>query len=153
MMRCHPLFHGFAAPRAPILGAYRFEVLGPEAVEEDFVAVVESTERLAGFMGGDWPNGLTLEENRVDLCWHLKEFEMNRSFAWIARDEAGGYIGCVYIFPRFAANVADVPVWVRSGAGPDAVEATLKAVLHDWLHGPDWPDLDYRIVTPSDRRG
>lgn len=148
-LRYHPALQGFEPPRAVELGAYRLTILAPDAVEEDYAAVIESAARLRGFMGGDWPDGLTLEDNWIDLAWHLREFDTKRSFAWIVRDQAKGYLGCAYVFPRFMEDAANVSVWMRSGAGPEAHEHAFSALLTDWLTGPDWPDLDYRLRTPS----
>lgn len=149
-MRYHPLLEGFDAPRAVVLGPYHLSVLGPDSVEEDYAAVMESQERLFGLMGGTWPDGLTLDENRVDLCWHVKEFAMKRSFAWIVRNSDGAYLGCAYVFPDFAGNGAFVPVWMRSSVRRDAHEATFGALLMDWLTGPDWPDFEFRLHLPGD---
>ncbi|MEM7745998.1 MAG: GNAT family N-acetyltransferase [Pseudomonadota bacterium] len=150
-MRCHPAFQGVDIPKSALLGPYRLEVLGPEAVEEDYAAVMESKDRLRGLMGGDWPAGLTLEENGIDLAWHLKEFLMKRSFAWIVRDEAASYIGCLYVFPRFMEQAADVWVWARSSLDAVAHEAAIAGDVGEWLAGPNWPDLAYRLNYPGAR--
>ena len=144
-LRCHPAFAAFDAPERPRLGDYQFEVLAPDAVHEDYDAVIESVDRLRGFMGGTWPEGLTLDDNWIDLAWHEREFQALRSFAWIVRDLSGGYLGCAYVFPLFMENAAQVWLWIRSGAGPETHEQALAPLLMDWLRGPDWPDLDYRL--------
>ena len=148
-MRCHPLMSGFKVPRVAVLGPYRLTTLCPQSVEEDYAAVMESKDRLSGLMGGDWPNGLTLEKNRIDLSWHLKEFEMNRSFAWIIRDVVGTYLGCAYVFPDFTGHGAFVPVWMRTSAGAEAHERAFSALLMGWLIGPDWPAFEYRLKLPG----
>ena len=51
-MRCHPAFRTFDAPREHVLDQYRLEILSPNNLEEDYTAVMESAERLAGFIGG-----------------------------------------------------------------------------------------------------
>ena len=148
-MRCHPLLAGFKAPRKVTLGPYRMHILGPEDVEEDFRAVTEGTDRLLGLMNSEWPRGLTLDNNRIDLCWHLREFETKRSFAWIVRDKSGAYLGCAYIFPDFGGNGAWVPVWMRSSCGPVAQEQAFGGLLMDWLNGPAWPDFAFRLHRPN----
>ncbi|MEM7423547.1 MAG: GNAT family N-acetyltransferase [Pseudomonadota bacterium] len=147
-MRVHPKFDGFDAPRHCDLGRYRLAILGPDDLQEDYDAVVESTERLVGRMGGSWPVGLTLEEDLIDLHWHFKEFELNRSFAWIVRDGQGAYLGCAYVFPSFAGDHAEVALWVRSSRSPDEHEPALEALLMAWLQGPDWPEVEYRRFRP-----
>lgn len=147
-MRCHPLLAHVEVPQAMALGLYRLEILHPDCVDEDYAAVVESTDRLKGMMGGNWPEGLTLKDNHIDLCWHLREFENNRSFAWIVRDASGGYLGCAYVFPDFAANGAAVSVWMRSSCGPVQHEQDFCALFIDWLNGPDWPAFEYSLNLP-----
>lgn len=149
-MRCHPLLAGVTIPQDAALGPYRLQVLGPDYVKEDYDAVIESRNRLKGMMGGSWPEGLTLEENHIDLCWHLREFEHNRSFAWIIRDAAQAYLGCAYVFPDFSGNGASVSIWMRSSCGPNEHEKLFSGFLLDWLNGPDWPDFTYRLTLPKD---
>lgn len=148
-MRCHPLLTGFAAPRTAVVGPYHLHILGPDHVEEDFAAVIESADRLTGFMGGTWPQGLSLEGNRIDLCWHFKEFQMNRSFAWIIRNSASSYLGCAYVFPDFQGNRAAVSVWMRSRIDAKYHENAFGTLMIDWLNGPEWPDFDYRLAVPE----
>ena len=100
-------------------------------------------------MGGDWPDGLTLEENRIDLCWHLREFQNNRSFAWIVRDAAGAYLGCAYVFPDFGGDGAQVSVWMRASCDPVAHEQAFSTLLMKWLEGPSWPQMAYRLALPA----
>ena len=147
-MRCHPLVKDFEAPREAALGPYHLTVLGPDDVEEDFRAVTESAERLKGFMGGTWPEGLTLEDNRIDLCWHLREFDTNRSFAWIVWDADRNYLGCVYVFPDFGGDGAFVPVWMRSSCDPEQHERAFGELLMQWLEGPSWPEFQFRLSLP-----
>lgn len=148
-MRHHPLLEGISIPQEVTLGPYHLQVLGPEHVEEDYAAVVESEDRLKGMMGGTWPEGLTLDDNHIDLCWHLREFEHNRSFAWIVRDAAQAYLGCAYVFPDFASNSASLAIWMRSSCGPEAHEEAFRALMLEWLAGPDWPDFMYALTLPG----
>ena len=143
--RTHPAFEGRTIPAEATLGAYRLTLLGVDVVEEDYAVVMESAAELEGFFGDRWPRGLTLEENRIDLAWHQREFDQGRSFAWVVRDPARGappgrYLGCAYVFPGWAP---DAPMtlfwWLRTGEEGHA--AALDAALRDWLAGPDWPDL------------
>ena len=50
----------------------------------DYDAVMSSVKHLKGLMGSedDWPVGLTIEENLVDLGWHQREFTLRHSFAY-----------------------------------------------------------------------
>ena len=57
-------------------------------VVKDFAAVMESEERLrVGFEpDNDWPSGLTLEQDLIDLGWHQREFQERSSFAFTVVD-------------------------------------------------------------------
>jgi hypothetical protein len=44
--------------------------------------------------------GLTLEQNLIDLGWHQKEFQRRRSFAYtVVHPSESQVLGCVYINP------------------------------------------------------
>ena len=51
---------------------------------KDYDAVMASVKHLKGLMGDadDWPVGLTIEENLIDLGWHQREFTLKHSFAY-----------------------------------------------------------------------
>ena len=133
--RAHPDYLEPPVPEHAVVGELRLEVLGPEIVEEDYAVVLESADRLAGLFGDAWPRGLTLEENRIDLAWHLREFEAARSFAWVVRDEAGRYLGCCYLFPALGERgYAHAWIWFReAGLAPEAEQAASASLL-EWLH-------------------
>lgn len=92
-----PLFGDRTVPRTLALADFQLDVLVIEDVDIDYQAVTESTADLAGLFGGDWPVGLTLRENLVDLGWHEREFGRGTSFAWVIRDSDGRYCGCAYL--------------------------------------------------------
>ena len=97
-MKPHPDFAGIDLPRECDLGGFRLTPLSPDHVEEDYAAVMSSADVLRGLFD-DWPDGLTLEDDLIDLAWHEREFTTRRSFAWIIRDGEGSYLGCAYVFP------------------------------------------------------
>jgi hypothetical protein len=85
--------------------------------ESDFEAVTASTDRLRGAMEPDspWPHGLTLQENRVDLGWHEREFTLGHSYAWTVV-EGERIVGCCYLYPADRAGSDAMAFWwVRSG--------------------------------------
>ena len=79
-LRAHPDYVDPPVPQQASVDALRLEVLGPDITAEDYEAVMESADKLEGLFGDSWPRGLTLEENTIDLAWHLREFEAARSF-------------------------------------------------------------------------
>lgn len=76
------------------LGAYYLDVLTAVDLEMDYEAVTRSQSVLQGLFGPKWPEGLTLEDNLIDLHWHHREFTAKRSFARVIRDEQATYLGC-----------------------------------------------------------
>jgi hypothetical protein len=79
------------------------EILLAKNFEEDLKHVLENEKLIKKTRGnaGSWPNPktLTLEENKIDLSWHQREFENGTSFAFILRDFDGSYVGCAYLYP------------------------------------------------------
>jgi len=121
---------------------YYLRMLSVEDLEKDFEAVVASTARLRGLFGPDsaWPDGLTKDEDRIDLAWHQREFTIRHSFAYtvMAADE-GQCWGCVYIFPSERRGFdAKVFYWVRSGPEAAARDEELGRLLRDWI-ATRWP--------------
>jgi hypothetical protein len=112
--------------------------------EADYEAVMESAGRLRGFMnpGSDWPEGLTLHENRVDLGWHEREFTLGHSFAWTVVD-ARSCLGCAYLYPSDRAGFDAMAFWwVRESAL--ALDGAVGAAFRGTLAG-----LPLRVAYPG----
>jgi RimJ/RimL family protein N-acetyltransferase len=132
-MQPHPDFAAIDLPRECNLGGFRLTPLSPDQVEEDYAAVMSSADVLRGFFG-DWPEGLTLEDDLVDLAWHEREFTTRRSFAWIIRDGDGHYLGCAYIFPAPGERGrADVATWIRDMPDRLSTQDLFNALFRKWL--------------------
>jgi len=133
-MQPHPDFAASTLPRRADLGLFHLAPLAPDSTEEDFVAVTRSTAVLQGVFGSDWPAGLTLEENRIDLAWHEREFTNCRSFSWILRDAQGAYLGCAYVFPALGERgCGRVNLWLVDSPDRIAKLALFQPLLADWL--------------------
>ncbi|MFK7881707.1 hypothetical protein [Roseobacter sp.] len=129
----HPDFVEVTLPRDFALGAYRLAPLSPEFVDEDFDAVMASEHLLTGIFG-DWPDGLTREDNLIDLAWHEREFTARRSFSWIIRDQTGAYAGCFYVFPALGSRgSAKAALWLCDISNRVSVARALREDLSDWL--------------------
>ena len=129
----HPDFADVAWPRTFDLGAFQLTPLTAQEVEEDYAAVVKAGPLLVEIWEG-WPEGLTLDENRVDLAWHDREFTLKRSFSWILRDAAGLYLGCFYVFPAAGARgTAEAVLWVGDVADRTAIAQAAYEALQLWL--------------------
>ena len=93
-----------------------------------------ATAPLLGAFFGDWPAGLTREDNLIDLAWHEREFTARRSFSWIVRDTGGTYIGCFYVFPQIGARRrAEAALWLCDMSDRLGIATSLKADLDHWL--------------------
>ena len=134
-MDAHPDFAKIAMPRAFDLPSFTLDRLSPKNVDEDFAAVTFSASSLNGLFGNEWPEGLTKEENHLDLAWHEREFTLQRSFSWIVRNmESGEYIGCAYLFPdQGRRGAAKVVTWIRSQTNQATQLEKLNQELKTWL--------------------
>ena len=121
---------------------FHLRMLSVEDLEKDFEAVIETTAQLQGLFGPDspWPEGVTKDEDLIDLAWHQREFTIRHSFAYtvMAADESR-CLGCVYIFPSERRGYdAKVFYWVRSGPEAGTRDAELGRMVRDWL-AARWP--------------
>lgn len=128
-MKPHPDFAATDLPRSFPLGRYQLTPLSHAHVDEDYAAVM-ATAPLFGEFFGDWPVGLTREENLIDLAWHDREFTTKRSFSWIVRDAEAVYIGCFYLFPEPGMRgQATAALWLCNIPERTAIARAVKAAL------------------------
>ena len=74
----------FQVPATLETAEFRLRMLTIHDVVRDFDAVITSVDHLKTIWpGGTWPEGLTLEQNLIDLGWHQKEFQTRRSLSLI----------------------------------------------------------------------
>lgn len=121
---------------------YHLRMLSIHDLVKDYDAVISSRDRLKGLFGpeGDWPDGLTLEEDLIDLAWHQREFTLRYSFAYtvVSTDETR-CMGCFYLFPSQVQGFdAAAFYWVRSGPDAEIRDGELGARLRQWLKST-WP--------------
>ena len=139
----HPFVpESFTAPAVMENEKFRLRALTVNDVVKDYDAVVSSASHIKEvFPGSQWPTGLTLEQNFIDLGWHQKEFQRSRSFAYTVVDlDESRVIGCVYIDPtRKVGFDAEIYLWTRP---PEQVsyinEDILRATVKQWLK-KEWP--------------
>lgn len=130
----------FPVPESLETAEFRLRMLTVNDVVKDFDAVVTSVEHCKTVWGGKWPEGLTLEQNLIDLGWHQKEFQTRRSFAYtvVSLDESR-VLGCVYIEPtRKRGYDAEVFLWARQSELAEGLEERLHAAVGDWV-ATKWP--------------
>ncbi len=130
----------FEVPAGLETSHFRLRMLTVNDVEKDFEAVVASQDHLHDLWGPGWPEGLTLEQNLIDLGWHQKEFQSRRSFAYtVVSPDESHVLGCVYIYPsRISGCDAEVYLWARQSDPDSGLETELKEVITSWLSAT-WP--------------
>ena len=120
---------------------FRLRMLTVNDVVKDFEAVVTSAEHLKQvFPGGTWPDGLTLEQDLIDLGWHQKEFQKRTSFAYtVVTPSESRVLGCVYIYPAQKREYdAVVFLWARQSELAGGLEQRLTQAVKDWI-AREWP--------------
>ncbi len=109
----------FEVPAILETDKFRLRMLSVNDLIKDYDAVMTSKEHLQVTYSYDsegWPEGLTLEEDLIDLGWHEREFTLNYSFAYtvMSLDESI-CLGCMYINPSEKLDYdARVTMWVRA---------------------------------------
>ena len=109
---------------------------------KDYDAVMTSEHRLRTVFrpGGDWPKGLTLAQNIMELGWHQTEFGLRTSFAYtvVSLDEAA-VLGCVYLYPSPKVDYdVQVTMWVRESEAASELDEHLFETVHRWIEAR-WP--------------
>lgn len=103
---------------------------------------MSSAERLRGHMDPDdpWPEGLTLEENLVDLGWHQRETTAGHSFAFtVVTPDERRCLGCTYVYPSDRAGYDAMAFWwVRTSEVASGLDLRLGDRFRRWLDD-DWP--------------
>lgn len=131
----------FTVPEKLETEEFRLRMLTVHDVVKDYDAVITSVDHLKTIWpGGRWPDGLTLEQNLIDLGWHQKEFQIRRSFAYtVVTPSEDRVVGCVYIEPtRKRGYDAAVFLWARQSELAGGLERRLHAAVKSWIAG-EWP--------------
>ena len=134
----------FAVPERLDTDRFRLRMLTVNDVVKDYDAVVSSAAHLrstySAISGSDWPDGLTLEEDLIDLGWHQREFTLRYSFAYtVMSPDESSCLGCVYINPsRKAGFDAEVSMWVRASEFDNNLDVELYSCVKAWIE-VDWP--------------
>jgi hypothetical protein len=132
----------FSLPQVLETDHMRIRPLTAGDTVKDFDAVTSSSERLRTVYdpGGEWPLGLTLEQNAIELGWHQVEFQLRTSFAYtvVSLDEAE-VMGCVYIYPTRKPDFdAQITMWVRQSRVAEGLDEHLFATVEAWIRDC-WP--------------
>jgi len=113
-------------------------------LEKDYDAVMSSVEHLKSTFSviseESWPEGLTLEEDLIDLGWHQKEFTLGFSFAYtvMSLDEST-CLGCVYFEPTSKDDYdVAITMWVRESELANGLDRRLFQAVKTWV-ASEWP--------------
>lgn len=120
---------------------FRLRMLTVNDVVKDYDAVMTSIDHLKTIWPGDsWPEGLTFEQDLIDLGWHQKEFQRRRSFAYtVVTPSEEQVTGCVYINPTPKRGYdAVVYLWARQSELKGGLESRLYAAIREWV-AKEWP--------------
>lgn len=131
----------FAIPERLETKEFRLRMLTVNDVVKDYDAVMTSVEHLKTvWPGGDWPEGLTFEQDLIDLGWHQKEFQRRRSFAYTVVTPSESLVtGCVYINPTPKRGYdAVVYLWARRSELAGGLETRLYSAVREWI-AKEWP--------------
>ena len=134
----------FDVPEVLEHSRFRLRMLTVNDLVKDYDAVMSSVEHLRTTFSREsnnsWPEGLTIEDDLVDLGWHQREFTRRSSFAYtmMAPDESR-CLGCVYIMPtRKRGHDCKVEMWVRADALASGLDEELYRTVRAWIAGA-WP--------------
>lgn len=131
----------FSIPGELRTETFKLRMLSIDDVEKDFEAVTSSAMHVSKvWRDSDWPAGLTLRQNLIDLGWHEKEFQNRSSFAYTVVTLDESYVlGCVYFYPTQKVGYdAEVFLWVRESELSGGLDSELLKAVDGWLMA-DWP--------------
>src|SRR5687767_243856 len=131
----------FVVPERLETKEFRLRMLTVNDVVKDYDAVMTSVEHLKTvWPGSSWPEGLTFEQDLIDLGWHQKEFQRRRSFAYtVVTPSESQVTGCVYINPTSKQGYdAVVFLWARQSELKAGLETRLYAAVREWI-AKEWP--------------
>jgi hypothetical protein len=133
----HAIRPGFEGP------GFKVRPITIHDVVKDYDAVMTSADRLRErFPLWAWPpeDGLSLEQDLIDLAWHQKEAELKRSFNYVVLSpDESCVLGCVYVDPPQKKGAdADVTFWVRVEEEATGLEEELEKGVRGWISA-EWP--------------
>jgi len=134
----------FAVPERFETDEFRLRMLTVNDLVKDYDAVMSSVEHLKSTFSviteDDWPEGLTLEEDLIDLGWHQREFTLGFSFAYTVMNlDESACLGCVYFEPTSKADYdVAITMWVRESELASGLDRRLFQAVKSWV-SREWP--------------
>lgn len=132
----------FDVPQVLETARMRLRPLTINDAVKDYDAVMTSEAHLRNVYdpGGEWPLGLTLEQDIIELGWHQAEFQLRSSFAYtvVSLDESE-VLGCMYIYPsRKPGYDVEITMWVRQSRVEEGLDQHLFETVESWV-ADYWP--------------
>ena len=134
----------FAIPEQLETEEFRLRMLSVNDLIKDYDAVMSSVEHLKSTFSAitedDWPEGLTLEEDLIDLGWHQREFTLGFSFAYTVMNlDESACLGCVYFEPTSKTDYdVVITMWVRESELASGLDRRLFQTVKSWVSSK-WP--------------
>ena len=134
----------FVVPSELATEQFKLRMLSINDLIKDYDAVMSSVDHLRNtyslISGSNWPVGLTLEEDLIDLGWHQREFTLRYSFAYTVMTlDQTRCLGCVYLEPsRKSSFDVVISMWVRVSELGNGLDSDLYGVVKKWI-SEFWP--------------
>ena len=134
--------HDFQPPRTLEAERFRLRPLDHAVMLQDYDAVIRGAAAIARAYRREaaYYRAFTLQDEVIELGWHVGEWRRRRSFAYavMSHDDATCY-GSVYVYPTPKRDYdAEIIQWtVPDAPGPD-FDTHLQATVRDWL-SQAWP--------------
>ena len=132
----------FEVPQVLETARMRLRPLSIDHAVKDYDAVMTSEQRLRNVYdpGGEWPRGLTLEQNIIELGWHQTEFQLRTSFAYtVLSPDESEVLGCMYVYPaRKQGYDVEITMWVRQSRVAEGLDQHLFETVERWI-SDCWP--------------
>jgi len=132
----------FDPPATVETDKFNLRILGPADLAKDFDAYMSSIDHLQGAFGPDesWPEGVTIEDALIDVCWCNLEFKMRSSCSYgVHAVDGSEELGSLYVFPCSKQGYdAQLSCWVRVSAAARGFDDELFQWGKRWV-AEAWP--------------
>jgi len=129
----------FEIPQELETNRLRIRMLKTSDVVQDYDAVMSSINHLQKTSpfgpNHNWPEGLTIEQNLIDLGWHQKKFQRRSSFAYtVINPDESRCLGCIYINPSINSSYETMIIlWVRQSEIESGLDQHLFESVKEWI--------------------
>jgi len=129
----------FEIPQELETNRLRIRMLKTSDVVQDYDAVMSSINHLQKTSpfgpNHNWPEGLNIEQNLIDLGWHQKKFQRRSSFAYtVINPDESRCLGCIYINPSINSSYETMIIlWVRQSEIESGLDQHLFESVKEWI--------------------